>query len=161
MFFASDREASLGGFDLYRSAWSEGAWLEPKPLLGVNTTFSERGPTPTHDGFELIYAKHGADNSADLFRARSLELFRTPGAPVGWRELLVLAALLAIALLAWLAKQWEQLEVLYKCVLVSVVAHFLLEILVSDVHDIRHQSSPFLDSPTLASLTKQLAPLTH
>ena len=34
--------------------------------------------------------------------------------------------LVVLALLAWLAKRWEQLEVLYKCLLISLVVHLLL-----------------------------------
>jgi len=134
LFFASDRDESLGGFDLYRSAQADGVWLAPLPLVGVNTTRSERGPSPLQDGFGIVFAQHGADDTSDLFRARSRELFRLPGKPVGWREFLVLALLLLIALLAWLAKQWEQIEILYKCVLVSLVAHLILLWYLHDVY---------------------------
>ncbi|MEE8468270.1 MAG: hypothetical protein V3T22_07430, partial [Planctomycetota bacterium] len=125
VFFASDRAPSLGRFDLYRSSLGQDGWIPPVPLEGLNTQRSERGPLPTRDGFELLFSVETADEPADLFRARSRELFRTPGRPVGWRELLFLAVLLALALLAWMAKRWEQLEVLYKCILVSLLVHLL------------------------------------
>ena len=144
LFFASDRDGGRGGFDLYRSALGADGWVPPEPLVGVNGPGSERGPCPTADGFELYLSIADAPRDvpqearsggplpgvelppSDLYSARSLELFRNPGRPVGWRELLVLAALLLLALLAWAAKQWEQLEVLYKCLLVSLVVHLLL-----------------------------------
>ena len=130
VFFASDRPGGAGGFDLYRSALGSAGWVPPVPLLGLNGAGAERGPLPAADGFELLLAIEDdpalAAGEAHLARARSLELFRVPGRPVGWRELLVLAALLALALLAWLAKRWEELEVLYKCLLVSLVVHGLL-----------------------------------
>ncbi|MCP3919538.1 MAG: hypothetical protein GY711_28715 [bacterium] len=134
LFFASDRSGGVGGFDLYRSAMGSSGWVRPELLSGVNTAASERDPLPSRDGFELLFTVEevtqggavGTLGGADLVRARSLELFRTPGRPVGWKDLLILGLLLLLAILAWLAKQWEQLEALYKCVLISLVAHLLL-----------------------------------
>jgi len=150
LFFASDRDGTIGGFDLYRSALSAVSeahrWIDPEPLVGINTAASERAPSPSQDGFLMYFeveaggeagGESGGESgttSVDLYRAHSLELFRTPGRPVGWRELLILALLLAIALLAWLAKQWEHLEVLYKCVLISLVLHLLLMWWLRDVY---------------------------
>ena len=57
---------------------------------------------------ELAALQHELRRVNDgLERARSRELVRTPGRPVGWREILVLAALLLLALLAALAKRWR------------------------------------------------------
>ncbi|GEM_PF-1108237 len=136
LFFASNRAGGAGSYDLYRSTFSEaegpGQWLAPEPLVGVNTPGGERGPSPSRDGFSLLLTVDGmADEgeqsaAADLFRAHSLELFRNPGPPVGLTEILILLALAALAVLAWLAKRWEQLEVVYKCFLVSIIAHLLL-----------------------------------
>ena len=67
-----------------------------------------------------------APDRSDLYRARSVELFRVPGRPIGWLDLSILALLLLVALLAWLARRWQQLEVLYKCVLISLIIHLLL-----------------------------------
>ncbi len=65
----------------------------------------------------------GELSAPDLWRARSRELFRLPGRPVGLLDVLILIGLLLLALLAWLAKRWRELEVLYKCFLVSALAH--------------------------------------
>ncbi len=131
LFFASDRPGGAGGFDLWRSVREsergseEGKWLAPELVRGVNSAASERGPLPSRDGFTLLFSiEDGA--GADLFRAHSRELFRLPGRPVGWLDLLVLASLLVLALLAWLAKRWRRLEILYKCFLASVAAHAAL-----------------------------------
>ncbi|MFT5153581.1 MAG: hypothetical protein ACI841_003582, partial [Planctomycetota bacterium] len=136
LFFASNREGGAGAYDLYRSTYGKieesECWLEPEALTGVNTAASERGPSPSRDGFSLMMSVGEVGESAatlmppDLYRARSLELFRSPGPPVGWVEILVLLALALLALLAWLAKRWEQLEVVYKCFLISVFVHFLM-----------------------------------
>ncbi|MEL6903936.1 MAG: hypothetical protein AAFP22_00935, partial [Planctomycetota bacterium] len=62
----------------------------------------------------------------DVWRARSSEIVRTPGRPIGWRELLILVSLLVLALLAALAKRWRGLDILYKAFLVSLLIHLLL-----------------------------------
>ena len=126
LVFASDREGSLGGYDLYRSVLDRGEWLPAEPLAGVNTAASERGPHPSRDGFSLLFAVEDEAGAGDLYSARSIELFARPGKPVGWLELLLLAALLVLALLAWLAKRWDTLEVVYKCFLVSLLLHLAL-----------------------------------
>lgn len=135
--FSSDREGGAGGFDLYRSGLVPGATIDalgagfvaPEPLSGVNGPTDERGPLLSLDGFTLYFgveAEVAGRPAADLFRAASKELFRTPGPPVGWRELLVLVGLLLLALLAALAKRWRAMDVLYKCVLVSLLVHLLM-----------------------------------
>ncbi|MFT5052463.1 MAG: hypothetical protein ACI8QZ_003896, partial [Chlamydiales bacterium] len=137
MFLASDRAGAPGDFDIYRTAiglWSGQSWAEPEALIGVNSEASERAPSPSFDGFSLYFSSTEDARAADLFRVRSLELFRTPGRPVGWRELLVLGLLLTAAILAWLAKRWEQVEVVYKCFLVSAVVHLFLMWWMRDVY---------------------------
>ena len=137
LFLASDRGGEPGDFDLYRSAlgtWSAGSWGTPEPLVGVNTAAPERAPHPSRDGFTLYFSSTRAGQGEDLFRARSLELFRTPGRPVGWRELLIIGVLLLVALLAWLAKRWEQVEIVYKCILISLVVHLFLMWWMRDVY---------------------------
>lgn len=124
LLFSSDRDGGAGGFDLYRSVQTHGAFLKPEALLGVNSTLSERAPLPTEDGFSLLFA--AGDDNLDLYRAQSVELFRIPGRPVGWMDLLVLLTLLLIALLAWLAKRWEALDILYKCFLIALLIHLLM-----------------------------------
>ncbi|MEZ5973663.1 MAG: hypothetical protein R3E96_02125 [Planctomycetota bacterium] len=69
-----------------------------------------------------------------LLQARSRELFVRPSARPGWFELALLAALLLLALLAWLAKRWTTFEVIYRCVLVSLLVHALLLWWFRDVH---------------------------
>jgi len=123
ILFASDRG---GDFDLHRSVLERGVWLQPTALLGVNSRDAERGPCPSADGFTLLFSVETAADASDLWRARSLELFRVPGRPIGWLDLSILALLLLVALLAWLARRWQQLEILYKCVLISLIIHLLL-----------------------------------
>ncbi|MCK6449166.1 MAG: hypothetical protein L6Q99_22445 [Planctomycetes bacterium] len=123
LFFASDRG---GDFDLWRATRLADGWSEPTRLSGLATPLEERAPCAAFDDFSLYFARGASDGELGLVRARSRELFLRSTEPVGWVELLVLALLLLAALLAWLAKRWPRLETLYKCYLVSLVAHLLL-----------------------------------
>jgi len=123
LLLASDRDGGEGGFDLYRSLQSFGEWLEPEALSGINSADHERAPMASADGFTLLFSR---GQPADLSRARSLELFRMEGRPLGWLDLTILAVLLLIALLAWLGRRWEALDILYKCLLVSLLVHVAL-----------------------------------
>jgi len=143
VIFASDRDGDPGAFDLYSSLWERGGWLPPRPVEGLNSEHVERAPAPTADGFALYFeqrrvAPDGSPGdellSADLFQARSLEIFQRPGRRVGWLDLLILIALLVLALLAALAKRWKTIEVLYKCFLVSLLAHLALLWWFRDIH---------------------------
>ena len=136
LFFASDRAGGAGGFDLYRSGHGTAGWVRPVPLRGLNGAGSERSPSPDPAGFELLLRVTDESGEAPgrVLRARSLELFQQPGRPVGWLDLLLLALLLAVAVFAWLAKRWEQLDAVYKCFLVSLVMHLLLALWLHQVH---------------------------
>ncbi|MDF1800368.1 MAG: hypothetical protein P1V81_14415, partial [Planctomycetota bacterium] len=168
LYFASERVGGVGGFDLWRS-FDEGlGWLPPRPLVGVNTGGDERGPLPSRDGFALLFDATDAagpvggasgsgegsargvlegsfERSADLWSARSTELFRVPREPLGWGELLILAVLLLLALLAILAKRWRGIAVLYRCFLASLVVHLLALWLLRDVAP---ETPPVLSAPS-------------
>jgi hypothetical protein len=126
LFFASNREKASADFDLYRSVRSDDAWSAPVALAGLNSEVSERAPLPAFDDFSLYFSRDSGANGLDLLRARSIELFRLPGRPVGWLDLVILGALLLLALMAWLAKRWPKLDTLYKCYLISLIVHLLL-----------------------------------
>ena len=133
LVFASDRDGGLGGFDLWRAGRGFEGWTEPQLVRGLASTADERAPDPDRDGFTLRFAR-GSGDEVDLFQARSQELFRQPGKPIGWREVAVLIALLLLALLAWAAKHWRALDVLYRCYLVSLLLHLLLMLLMQRIH---------------------------
>ncbi len=126
LFFASNRGSGDANFDLYRASCRDGEWSSPIALEGLNTAQSERAPLPAFDDFSLYFSRDSGGGNFDLWRARSLELFRMPGRPVGWVELLVLASILLLALLVWLAKRWPKLELVYKCYLVSLIVHLVV-----------------------------------
>ncbi|QDU65989.1 PD40 domain-containing protein [Engelhardtia mirabilis] len=126
LFFASDREGGQGSFDLYRSGLDLDGWSTPQALENLNGPGADRAPAPSVDGFTLVYSSEFEGSGADLMRATSRELFRREGDPVGLKELLLLVLLLLLALLAWGAKRWRGLDVVYRCFLISLLLHLLL-----------------------------------
>ncbi len=129
--FASDRPGGAGALDLYRALCFEGAgatdgWGEPVRISELCTPRSECAPWLAGNGFELWFAEQGEDGVSTLRRARSRELFRVPAPAVTLAQWLTLAALLLLALLALLAKRWHALDILYKCLLASLLLHLLL-----------------------------------
>lgn len=125
LYFASNRSGGQGGFDLWRS-FNEGyGWLPAQPLVGINGPGDERGPLPSSDGFSLLFDGDDArgERQSDLWRARSTELFRIPAPDIGPSELVILALLILLAVLAMMAKRWRGIAVLYRCFLISVCLH--------------------------------------
>ncbi len=126
LIFATDRDGTIGGFDLYRSFLEDAGWLPSEPLVGVNTWRSERGPLLSADGFSLFFDVSDDEERADLWRAHSKELFRVPTPPLSLQEILTLLSLFLLAILAWLSKRWRALDVLFKCFLISLLVHLAL-----------------------------------
>lgn len=140
LYFATDRARADGGFELWRSLRDGASWLEPAAVRGLASPNSRRSPAPSADGFTLLFEEPGeAEDSAEpdggrILRARSLELFQLPEPDLGWYDLILFGLLLLVALLALLAKRWHQLEVVYKCALISILLHILLMLLLRAVH---------------------------
>src|SRR5262245_7619161 len=130
LVFASDRAGGAGAFDLYRAlhfgtSLARG-WLTPELVRELSTPRAERGPALAADGFALVFAQDDEDGTHHLWRAHSLELLRVPPPAVTLAQWLTLAALLLLAILALLAKRWHALDILYRCLLVSLIVHLLL-----------------------------------
>ncbi|MEQ1895255.1 MAG: hypothetical protein ABL998_22175, partial [Planctomycetota bacterium] len=123
LWFASDRG---GNFDLYR-AWGDGArWERAEPLATLNGPDEERGPWLAAGGFELLFETRVPGAEAEFRRARSRELLTLPAPPVTLAEWITLALLALIGLLALLSRRWHELDILWKCLLVSLLVHLLL-----------------------------------
>ncbi|MBC8405604.1 MAG: PD40 domain-containing protein [Planctomycetes bacterium] len=126
VYSSNQIEGGMGGYDLWRTVRDRGVWLPPENQGGLNSEADERGPAPSPDGFTLLYYTEKEGESADLYRARSRELFRMPGRPVGWLDFVILASLVLLAILAWLAKRWKAVDLLYKCFMVALIIHALM-----------------------------------
>lgn len=147
LYFTSNREGGVGGYDLYRARLVRGAF-QPAESLGarINTEADEIDPALGMDGFELVFsaARSGAAEAnaqplRELHRAVSREVFleRVPAqARIDWRELLpwLLLLLLLALLLAALAgaggamgrERLRRLNLLAKCLIASLIIHALL-----------------------------------
>jgi len=125
LYFASDRDGN-GEFDLWRSLSDESGWLAPVPVRALNGAGTERGPCASADGFALLFEGRSPAGEPELLRARSRELYRLPAGPASLAEWLFLAGLVLLALVALLAKRWHALDIVYKCLLVSLIVHLLL-----------------------------------
>jgi hypothetical protein len=126
LWFASDRPGGAGGFDLYRALEQGGRFVEAQAVRPLNGPGAERAPLPLGRGFELLFDRAPEAGEPRLQWAESEELFARPSPPPAWREILALSLLLLLALLAWLAKRWRAMDVLYRCYVISLLAHLLL-----------------------------------
>ncbi|MCY3003352.1 MAG: hypothetical protein NTV21_16275 [Planctomycetota bacterium] len=125
LYFASDRHLGGGDFDLHRSFLDGGQWLASERLAGLDSRASERAPATLRDGLTLHFVREGSPE-AELWEAKTIELFRGAEPARGWADLLLIAALLLLAVVAALSKRWEELDLLYKCALASVLLHLLI-----------------------------------
>ncbi len=71
LYFASDGQEGPGGFDLFRSVYSDGKWGRPYPLSELNTSADESDPAILPGG-EIIFASNrpGGKGKLDLYFSR-------------------------------------------------------------------------------------------
>jgi len=129
LLFASDREGS--GFDLFISAFDPNAgWCAARSLEPFASPGDESDPSLSAEGFTMLFTRREGDGPSRLGLSRSRELLPAAEGGPSLLELLVLAALLLlVALLAWLGKRWDALDLLAKCLLLSILVHLLLLLL--------------------------------
>ncbi len=126
LVFSSSRAGGHGGFDLYRSACFDADYAAPAPLEPLNSAEDERAPIAALNVLDLHFLRTENGENPVLLVSRAVELFRAPRRAIAWFEWLALLGLLALALMAFLAQKFPGLDRIYKCLLVSVVAHLLL-----------------------------------
>jgi len=139
IYFASQREGGLGGFDLYAARMLNGEILEPGNLgMELNSEADELAPALRAEGFDLLFCSNRSREDAqeyqiysattrevisalDLSRWRMLkELFNR----IKWW---ILAAVLALLLLIYLLRHWRDLTSLFhKCLVASIIFHLIL-----------------------------------
>jgi hypothetical protein len=126
LFFASNRPGGRGGFDLWRSLCANDRFQPPTNLGAPNGPGDDTGPTLADDGFTLLFASvRDGGGQSDLYRTRTRELFPVEAPAFTLADFTILILLGLVALLAWLARRWEALDVLYKCMVVSLLLHLL------------------------------------
>ncbi|MCI0588033.1 MAG: hypothetical protein L0323_14470 [Planctomycetes bacterium] len=145
---SSDRD---GTFDLFLS-WFDPTrdWTAPVPLELFSGPLDETDPALSPEGFSLLLARSHPEHPEEtgLALARSSELLRaSPG--FSTLELLALGALLLlVALLALLGRRWRALDLLSKCLLLSILLHLLLLLLSKKVRVESRIEEPPARSPT-------------
>ncbi|MCB9853691.1 MAG: PD40 domain-containing protein [Phycisphaerales bacterium] len=65
LVFSSDRAGAVGGFDLFISRYSKGAWGSPAPINGANSAFDEIGATVSQHGTQVIFASNRPVDSGE------------------------------------------------------------------------------------------------
>jgi len=123
LWFASDR---AGSFDLFRAWGGAAGWERLEPLASLNGPDEERGPWLAAGGFELLFERHAPGAEPAFQRAHTRELLTLPSPPVTLAEWITLALLTLLGLLALLARRWHELDILWKCLLVSLLVHLVL-----------------------------------
>jgi hypothetical protein len=127
--FASDRDGA--SFDLFVTAFDPNAgWCAARPLEPFVSADDETDPAPSPEGFAMLLARRVEGGTSALERSRSREILLAAEGGPSLFELLALAALLLlVALLAWLGKRWNALDLLAKCLLLSILVHLLFLLL--------------------------------
>lgn len=140
LYFASDRPGGHGKLDLYRGRMRSGVVSDVENLGPVlNTPQNESDPQLAVGGFRLMFSSDGAGSRGgyDLLTAESREVYaRRDARPLpmvgrsGWLLLLGMAALLPLLLFL---RGWNdhRLDLLRKCLLVSVLFHVILTVVFS------------------------------
>jgi len=150
LYFSSDRDGGMGGFDLYRARLGSSC-IEVATDLGsdVNTAANELDPALSIGGYGLYFSSDRAGSSGEtpaeyqLFYTASREVFRDSVVvrPVIdwsmlWRQLApnlmwALLALIALLLLLWGMRDFKRRELglLTRCLLLSLFLHLMLMLL--------------------------------
>lgn len=58
LVLSSDRPGAVGGFDLYISRFSKGAWGTPAPIAGANSRFDDIDAAISRHGTQLVFASN-------------------------------------------------------------------------------------------------------
>ncbi len=67
LVFASNRPGGVGGFDLYRMSFDEGACSEPELIESANSPFDELDPAPGAGRGDLLFASDRHGSGLDLY----------------------------------------------------------------------------------------------
>lgn len=123
----------------YYETWIErgGRWSEPRHLARFD--HADNQPRLVADGVRRGFSFQRGDQ----FLATQLDVLRPIPVDGGrsWAPWLIVAAALALLILRLLAFRWSGLEVIYWCLLVSLLVHLLLWWLFQD-HEIEKPEAP-------------------
>jgi hypothetical protein len=149
IYFSSNREGGLGGFDIYRSRVLEGVFVDVERVgRPVSSSADDMDPALWMEGHSLVFSSNRASDTGlnfVLYQSTSREVFaQFENARLAalwewiktnwWMLLLMLLGLLA---LWWLLKLFidpatrKAMDLLTKCILASVLLHLILLFILS------------------------------
>lgn len=152
LYFVSDRPGGFGGFDLYRCRVKPDGRFDPAENLGpeLNTLANETDPQPAMNGFRLFFSSDRAPATStagadyNLFSADVREVYvmrdERPLPAIGWSWWALVGAVILLLPLLMMLRDMNQrgLNVLQKCLLVSLFVHVMLVALFSFVMVSQH-----------------------
>ena len=117
--FSRPESRGLEYFESYRR--SDGTWSDPERLRALR--HPDNGAMVRFDegGNALLFERNG-----QWFRSRLRILREIPTGGTPWGAWILLALALLLLLLRAMASRWSGLEILYRCLLVSILIHLLL-----------------------------------
>lgn len=128
LVFATDREPSRGGFDLWISRIAAGEFQPPAPFREFNSDQDDLDPFVASEGrfLGLVRGHLGATTTLAFAERREVYLLDVTGANT-WSKLLkpLLAALLGL-LISYLALAWDRLHPFVKFIILSLIVHLLV-----------------------------------
>jgi WD40 repeat protein len=137
IYFSSNRPDGIGGYDLYRSYFVKGTFLDPINFgTPINSAFDEINPTMTLEGFGIYFSsnrKSRNPNDYHVFRSTSREvLMKFDYAMLVKMILSFLGILLGILLVYLLLKILladTRMKLIWKCLLAAVIIHLVIIIM--------------------------------
>ena len=143
LYFASNRPGGIGKFDIYRCRLRDDGSLSTPENLGpqINTPENETDPQLAVGGFHLFFSSDRDSPQArggyDLLASESREVYVLREArarpTLGWSWWVLLGAILLLLPLLSFFRGWNdhRLNLIQKCLLVSLLFHVLLTIALS------------------------------
>lgn len=137
IYFSSNRPNGIGGYDLYRSYFVKGEFMEPVNFgTPINSAFDEINPTMTLEGFGIYYSsnrKSRNPNDFHVYRSTSREvLMKFDYAMLVKMVLSFLAIVIGILLIYLILKLLlsdTRMKLIWKCLLAAVLIHLIAMIL--------------------------------
>ena len=150
LYFTSNRPGGFGKFDIYRSRFVDGAFGAPENLgPSINTSDNEADPDLALNGYRLYFSsdRPGAGGRYHLLVAESHEVFSELHAhappKVGTSAWVMLLSALVLVPLLMMLRGWEsrRLDLLQRCLLISLLLHVIVVFAMSFVAVTKQVSS--------------------
>jgi len=137
IYFSSDRGGGIGGYDLYRSYFVGGEFLNPINFgTPINSEFDETSPTMTLEGFGIYFSSNRKSrNFSDfyVYSSTSREVVKKfDYAALMKIVITVLIMLVSVLIIYFLLRAMltdTRMNTLWKCILAAIILHLIFLIL--------------------------------